>query len=64
MLCSAVIIGSWNILCRDNFYTFYVIIIFNSTIIVIILNENFIHVHEISLTQKNNILYCTVTYRG
>jgi len=62
MLCSAVIIGSWNILRRGNFYTFCVIIIFNSPNIVIILNENFIDVHEISLTKTKNIMCCIVCF--
>jgi hypothetical protein len=51
-LYSALIIGSWKILRRGNFYTFYIIITLNSNIIVITLNGNFIDVYEISLTTK------------
>jgi hypothetical protein len=47
----------------NNFlYLFYIIITFNSTTIVIILNGNFIDVYEISLkTKKHGIVYCMVT---
>jgi len=52
---------------HPTFYTvniFYLRITFNSTATVVILNANFIDVHEISLRKTNNIVYCMVCFKN